>query len=171
MLDKRLLTAAVLAVTAAALTPQLGRAQAANPWECRMLPGGYWQFPNVQWPSDRLYFTGTDDFLNYHVHYPNGGRDSYLVTPADLVWANNPGTSVIEVRLPTNDAAVTVNGVEQKNYGKLRRMATPVLTSGGVYEILVGWYGEDGKPNKETRSIKVQPGDRVFVDFTKPEKK
>jgi uncharacterized protein (TIGR03000 family) len=168
----RLGWAGVAVIAALAVLPSAARAQWSNPWECRMLPGGYWQYPNVQWPSDRLFFTGSDDFGHYRVHYPGSGRDKYTVTAADIAWLNDNRVAVIEVRLPSDDAGVSVNGVEQLHTGLMRRMATPPLEPGkNTYEVTAQWYGKDDKLVKDTRTVKVSPGERIIIDFTKPEQK
>jgi uncharacterized protein (TIGR03000 family) len=165
MVGKRLVAVGV--VVAAALAPAAARAQC--PSDCRMLPGGYWQYPNVHWPSDVLYFTGTGGHGNYRVHYPGGGGDTYRVTPADIAWVNDRRVAVIEVELPQDDALVTVNGEPQAQVGPSRRYATPPLEPGqSVYEITAEWRDRDDKPVKDERVVRVSPGDRVLVDFTKP---
>jgi uncharacterized protein (TIGR03000 family) len=98
---------------------------------------------------------------------PDSGKYSYGV--------NKPPTSdenrvLIEVRLPQSDAEVWFQGSKTKQTGTKRAFRSPPLSPGReyVYEIRVRWSGK-GKEATQTRSVPVQAGQRVTVDFTRPE--
>jgi uncharacterized protein (TIGR03000 family) len=137
------------------LTPASGRAQ-------------YWYYPNSHWPARDLFFTSGDGMGNYRVYYPMGRGDSYLVQPADLKWVNNPDTVLVEVRVPTDDSEVTVEGKVMVRQGTVRRYVSPSLVSGAryVYEVRASWVENEVEIN-ETRRISVRAGQRVTVDFTR----
>lgn len=133
-----------------------------------MPPYGPWYYPNVNWPSPFYHFTSTDGLGAYRVYYPFGNGDSYLVTPADLIWVRRRATTaLVEVRVPTVDAAVTVEGVLTTQQGAMRRFATPPLAPGEsfVYEIQARWVGAEQVITR-TQRVTVRAGQRVVVDFT-----
>jgi uncharacterized protein (TIGR03000 family) len=156
MFGKRFLLQVFLACAAAVLLmPSAGRAQ-------------YWYYPNSHWPARDVYFTSGDGMGNYRVYYPMGRGNSYVVQSADLKWVNNPDTVLVEVRVPTDDSEVTVEGKVMPRQGTMRRYVSPSLEGGRVYyyEVRASWVQEDKEVN-ETRRVPVRAGQRVIVDFTK----
>jgi uncharacterized protein (TIGR03000 family) len=167
MFGKRLL--ARLALSVAALGVLAPAAPAGDWfWYPQALFHRPWDWPNSHWPSYYLFSTGTDFYGYYSVHYPMGGEDTYLVTPADIKWMRHPGTALIEIRVPYADAAVTFNGKRMYREGRLRRFVTPKLEADShyTYEVQASWLDDTGKDVKQTKQVKVAAGQRVLVDFT-----
>jgi len=75
----------------------------------------------------------------------------------------------IEVRVP-DDAEVFFDNTATKQTGANRSFMTPPLEKGTYsFEVSVRWMA-DGKAHKETRNIRLTPGQTVNVDFRVPEK-
>src|SRR5581483_2905021 len=85
MFGKHMLTRLVLSV--AALVVLVPVAPASDWfWYPQALFYRPWDWPISHWPSNYLFFTGTGYYGYYSVHYPMGGENSYIVTPADIKW-------------------------------------------------------------------------------------
>jgi uncharacterized protein (TIGR03000 family) len=169
MFGKHMLTRLVL--SAAALVVLVPVAPASDWfWYPQALFYRPWDWPNSHWPSYYLFFTGTGYYGYYSVHYPMGGENSYIVTPADIKWIRDPSKALIEVRVPYADAALSFDGKRMYREGRLRRFVTPKLETGTpyTYEIQASWLDDSGRDIKQTKQVKVAPGARVLVDFTQP---
>jgi uncharacterized protein (TIGR03000 family) len=169
MFGKRFLSRLVLSV--AALVVVAPAAPAGDWfWYPQLLFDRPWDWPNSHWPSYYLYFTGTNYYGYYSVHYPMGGEDKYTVTPADIKWIRDPNKALVEVRVPFFDATVFFDGQRMFREGVRRRYVTPKLEpgSGYTYEIRAAWIDEAGNDVRQTRTVRVAPGQRVVVDFNEP---
>ena len=73
----------------------------------------------------------------------------------------------LEVRLPTPDAAVVVNGADTKSVGPVRTFASGPLSASRdyVFEVTATWV-RAGQTFTETRRVVGRGGDKVPVDFT-----
>jgi uncharacterized protein (TIGR03000 family) len=78
---------------------------------------------------------------------------------------------VVTIRVPSPDAEVWFDGQRTRQEGAQRLFESPALHPGKYsYQIRAKWR-QNGKNMEETRTVQVQPGDRVTVDFTSPEQK
>jgi uncharacterized protein (TIGR03000 family) len=77
-------------------------------------------------------------------------------------------TATITVLVPV-DAEVYFDGTPTTQTGTRRVFYTPALAAGAnyTYSIRAAWT-EDGRPVQQTRTVPVQAGARVSVDFTSP---
>jgi uncharacterized protein (TIGR03000 family) len=167
MFGKRLLSRLALSVAA------LGVLAPAAPagdwfWYPQALFYRPWDWSNSYWPSNYLYFTGSNFFAYYAVHYPMGGEDTYIVTPADIKWVRDQRKALLEIRVPYADAALTFDGKRMYREGRMRRFVTPKLEAGSryTYEVQASWLDDSGKDVKQTKQVQVAAGQRVLVDFT-----
>jgi uncharacterized protein (TIGR03000 family) len=73
--------------------------------------------------------------------------------------------AAIEIRVPA-DAALWFDGYKSSQVGPVRKFSTPPLKSGQnyAYDIRARWT-VNGAPVEQTRTVVVQPGERVQVDF------
>ena len=115
------------------------------------------------------------------VYYGNGGRVSYypnqqVVPQSELVPAPSNRSSVetqtnvgvINFRAPT-DAQIWVDGQLVNRSGDAWRYTTPSLRTGQrqSYQVKGSWK-VDGRTVNQTRTVTVQPGGQMTVDFTQP---
>lgn len=112
------------------------------------------------------------------VYYGNGGRTSYypnqqVVPQGELVPApsNKTGETqtnvgVIDFRAPA-DAQIWVDGQLVNRTGDAWRYTTPSLRNGQrqSYQVKASW-NVDGRIVSQTRTVTVEPGGRMNVDFT-----
>jgi uncharacterized protein (TIGR03000 family) len=114
-------------------------------------PGGYTTVPD-------FYGDSPDESNSYST------KPTTAVLPA--VEGNN---AVIHVRVPLALAEVTFDGHPTTSTGLNRVYTTPELTPGKTYTYSVTVnYSSGGLPRSETRAVRVQAGQSVSVDFTKP---
>jgi uncharacterized protein (TIGR03000 family) len=130
-----------------------------------------WDYPNGHWPSYYLYSTNTDYYGYYVVHSPMGGESTYTVTPADIALLRDPRRGLVEIRVPDIYAEITVDGRHMFREGPRRRYVSPPLEAGEryVYEVKATWYDDNEKEVRQTRKVRIRAGERVVVDFTRPE--
>jgi uncharacterized protein (TIGR03000 family) len=71
----------------------------------------------------------------------------------------------VMVRVPASDAQVWFDDHRTQQTGTQRNFDSPSLESGTYsYKIRAKWR-QDGKDKEQTRTVRVQPGQRVTVDF------
>jgi len=89
--------------------------------------------------------------------------------------ANRPAretdtSATVNLELPVADAEVWVQGKKWDGTGTARRFVSPPLDSGDKYTYTFqGRWLRDGREVKDSRSVDVYAGDRVTLDFTRPE--
>jgi uncharacterized protein (TIGR03000 family) len=72
------------------------------------------------------------------------------------------------VFLPRPDAELWVEGQKTRSSGPTRRFVSPPLQPGKyTYRFQARW-SESGTLMELTREVRVQPGDRITVDFAGP---
>jgi uncharacterized protein (TIGR03000 family) len=76
-------------------------------------------------------------------------------------------TAHIQVQLPNGKAVVEFQGVKTSQTGMMRNFVSPPLADGDYTYTIVARWMVDGKQHTEKKSVTVQPGSTVFVDFTK----
>jgi uncharacterized protein (TIGR03000 family) len=76
---------------------------------------------------------------------------------------------VARVQVPTADAKLWIEGQQMESQGLERRFVSPPIEPGFsyVYTIRAQW-SDNGKPMDQTREVRVRPGERITVDFTRP---
>jgi uncharacterized protein (TIGR03000 family) len=87
--------------------------------------------------------------------------------PADLT----PQAVTLEVKVPNPAAEVFVEGGKTRSVGLDRTFVSPKMEAGTryTYEVMARWT-QDGKEVEQTRRVPVRAGEKVVVDFTRPEK-
>jgi uncharacterized protein (TIGR03000 family) len=133
--------------------------------------------------ADRRFFgrrRGGDNYYNDGYYYGDnqGSYRSYYSPDGSRVggyeeseMANDSvvGKGVlISMRVPA-DAQVTFDGEKTKQTGTFRQFLSPALEGKGpfTYQIKVSWT-ENGAPVTRTRSLNVQPGQRLMVNMMQP---
>jgi uncharacterized protein (TIGR03000 family) len=96
-----------------------------------------------------------------NVEYKDSVRRQVFDQPEDL------GRVVVTVRLPSTDADVWFEDYRTNQRGIERVFESAPLAPGSYsYRIRAKWQ-QDGKDMEETRTIRVQPGQRRVVDFSR----
>jgi uncharacterized protein (TIGR03000 family) len=82
-----------------------------------------------------------------------------------------PQAVTLEVKVPNPAAEVFIEGGRTRSVGLDRTFVSPKLEPGTryTYEVKARWT-DNGKEVEQTRRVPVHAGERVTVDFTKPEK-
>jgi len=97
---------------------------------------------------------------------------STTITPMTTPRQSNyPATDQpvrLQVRVPVANAEVLFDGNKTTQAGTLREFVSPPLAAQGsfTYVITARWM-ENGQPVERVRTVQVQAGQRVMVDFTK----
>lgn len=98
-------------------------------------------------------------------------RGNVLPRPMELLpppapKLDKPAAMEIEVRLPSDDARVFIDGEATKSTGAVRTFATPVKTHAETmaYDIRAEWK-IDGLTTTHTKRVIGQPGEKVVVEF------
>jgi uncharacterized protein (TIGR03000 family) len=114
-----------------------------------------------------------------YVDYSAGDYRSFYPKVTDLAPpdkapaadAPNTGGAVVkvDVRVPA-DAELWFEGQKTNQTGAERTFQSPPLEPGQkyVYDVRARWK-ENGKEVEQTRKVRVRAGERVTVDFTKPD--
>lgn len=91
-------------------------------------------------------------------------RPELVPPPAPLL--DKPKAMEIEVRLPSGDARVFIDGEATKSSGIVRMFSTPEQTRADAltYDIRAEWK-VDGLTTTHTKRISGRPGERVVVEF------
>ncbi|HJZ95891.1 MAG TPA: TIGR03000 domain-containing protein [Candidatus Solibacter sp.] len=111
----------------------------------------------------RNYTYGTPTY-NYQSAYPSESTSG--MTPAVQ------GTRVLAtIRLPGADAQLWIEGKEMGAGGLARSFVSPPLEQGTYTYTFRAKWTENGKQMDQTREVKVRPGDRIAVDFTRSERR
>ena len=134
----------------------------------------YWYGDNWPYPG---YFVGT-----YHgaPFFPGDGtpgsrkssgseRSSYYSYGA--TDRTNADTALVNVRLPDAGAEVWIEGKATRQQGTEREFISPPLDPARTYtyEVRARWTDSNGQAHDETRTVRVQPGQQVTVDFSQPQ--
>jgi len=105
-------------------------------------------------------------------YYNNGGYSPsyYYAAPDTESFAPaNDMTVHMLVRVPVPDAEIWFAGDKTQQTGVAREFQSPPLDAGRTftYEVRARWK-ENGREVNQTRSVKVQAGQWLTVDFTNP---
>jgi len=127
--------------------------------------GGYYSSPyyygNYAVPSTSYYYDPAPA-----IRYPD--PSVRVIPPAENTTGLAEAT--VDVRVPASDALIWVDGNPTKQSGMDRSYVTPLLPTkeAHAYNFRARWMGKDGMV-EETRRVEVRGGDRVMVDFTRPQ--
>jgi len=78
----------------------------------------------------------------------------------------------IRVLLPTAEAELWVDGARKASAGTVRTVEfTPKNAGGRSQYVIEALWPQDGQVIKDTRVVDGHPGDRITVDFTRPDPK
>ena len=78
--------------------------------------------------------------------------------------------ALIVVKLPTDDAKLTIDGDATKATGQVRRFVTPALKAGSTYSyVFAATWIENGKKQKSEQKVRFKAGQVVEVTFPPPE--
>lgn len=94
---------------------------------------------------------------------PIGNAEQY--TSTSKLDALNDNRAHITIRVPDENAVLTVNGLQMASTGKERYFQSPELTSGEYsYDVKAQWQ-VNGKPVTETKKVLVRPNTQSYVNF------
>jgi uncharacterized protein (TIGR03000 family) len=126
-------------------------------------PSYIYPYPNYYYSLPSYYYTSPSYYYGYSppsAYVPD--YSSTLVTPTPAASSVS-----IDVRLPVADAEVWFEGDKTKQTGTLRSFVSPALKPGApyTYHVKARWQ-VDGTPFEQSRTVVVQAGQAVTVDFT-----
>ena len=139
---------------------------------------GYDGYRGSDWYG-RGYYSGYSPYRSYYYRdyprsyyvYPSTWYEEYPTTTQTYESYYPPvqatTTARIHVRVEDPNAEIWFNGTSTRQRGTERAFDTPPMTSGyrHTYEIRARWMGPDGQMIDRTRTIDVQPGQELTVDF------
>jgi uncharacterized protein (TIGR03000 family) len=98
-----------------------------------------------------------------------GYRAPILPPPVTMAPPRDATQVHAEVRLPTSNAELWVEGQKTTSTGTWRRFSSPPLVPGEryVYEFRARWF-DNGREVLQSRKVPVQAGEQIIVDFTTP---
>jgi uncharacterized protein (TIGR03000 family) len=99
-------------------------------------------------------------------HTPSQQSMSFYFTPSVDRSNAHPNAAAIDVMVSPN-AKLWVDGVETRQQGTARFFESPPLVPGKTYtyDVKAVWMDENGKKVERHRTIEVQAGSHVTVDF------
>jgi uncharacterized protein (TIGR03000 family) len=91
---------------------------------------------------------------------------AYYYSPEGVARAPE-NAALVTVRVPTADAQVWFNNAATRRTGTERQFVSPQLAAGPnySYEVRALWRA-NGRTVEQTRTVRVNPGQAVTVDFT-----
>jgi len=109
---------------------------------------------------------------NYYGNYSNGYAPGYYSDSSTYAPSMNyrdssyvdPNAAAITVLVPDANAQVWFDDAPTTQRGTERIFHTPALQQAGTYTIKARW-NENGRAIDQTRTVQVQPGQPVTVDF------
>jgi len=111
-------------------------------------PAGYSYAPDYSYPD------------NYVTPAPDYRQSSYV----------DPNAATVTVRVPNADAQVWFDDAPTQQRGMERVFHTPALQQAGTYTLKARW--NDGTRNiDQQRTVRVEPGQSVVIDFRAPPQK
>jgi len=92
----------------------------------------------------------------------------YYGAPADAAVEQSNARVTANFRMPAADAELFVEGQRMEGSGMTRQFVSPPLDADGsfTYHFEARW-DDNGKERKATKAVRVHPGDRVTVDFSR----
>jgi len=152
-------------------------------------PYGGWGglYSAYSYPSYRYAYSSPSTYSSYS--YPSYSyytpSYSYAAQPSTYAYQGTPASYQsfyppesaaqdndvhVRVAVPSPDAEVWFEGVPTQQKGTMREFESPPLTPGQnyTYHVRARWM-ENGQPRDQTRSIVVQAGQHVNVDFNVPD--
>jgi uncharacterized protein (TIGR03000 family) len=115
-------------------------------------------------------YRNSNDGFNRSFYPPNSDDDQFNQQQrrqGDLDRDNRQDQAFVTVRVPSPDAQVWFDDHRTQQGGMQRMFETPSLESGNYsYKVRAKWR-QDGKDMDQTRTVRVQPGQRVMVDFAR----
>jgi uncharacterized protein (TIGR03000 family) len=83
-------------------------------------------------------------------------------------YSGPPNAVLLDVRVPTPDAQILIDGAPTRIRGMLRQFVSPPLEPGKVYSYeLTAKYFENGEERTRTIKQEVLPGQQYTFDFTR----
>jgi len=129
-----------------------------------LYPYGYGYSPWYRYPRyyDDYGYDNAPGYYEYQSAYPPADNGYDATIDSTRVTA--------KVLLPSPDARLWVEDQEMNSGATRRQFVSPPLEEGRyVYNFRAQWQ-DNGRTMDEKRQVKVHPGDRITVDFTRPEK-
>ncbi len=127
----------------------------------------YYSYPSYGYDYGYQYAPSYDMYqspgYSYESAYPPDYSSGMMSDMATRVAAT--------IRLPSPNATLWIEGQQMSSQGQTRRFVSPALDPNEryTYTFRAEWTDPNGKKVDQTRSLKVYPGDRITVDFNRPE--
>jgi uncharacterized protein (TIGR03000 family) len=134
--------------------------------------GYYYGYPGYDYGYGYPYYASSYDYgPSYSDVVPAVPSDSYYapdssgMPPAEF---ENPNVANLQILVPEN-AQLWIEGVREDPSGTVRQFYSPPLHPGQTYtyHIRARWMDASGKTVDRTKSVDVQAGSRIGVDFNR----
>ena len=119
--------------------------------------GGYY-YPSYSYGSGPYYYSDYYSTPTYYYPTPT------YATDARPSYYSDPGSASVTVLVPNADAQIWFDETLTTQRGMQRIYYTPPMQQAGTYTVKARWT-MNGRPVDQTRSVRVQPGQSVTVDF------
>jgi uncharacterized protein (TIGR03000 family) len=130
--------------------------------------GGWGAYPQATTYITPVVYTVTTPSSTYQRDVPTEPRMRPAVWPA-IPYRNAPATDArafLDLRVPSESAEVSLNGVPMQQSGTNRHFMTPPLAPGKyTFDVRVSWRDAAGKQMTRTRQVEVRPGESQTLDF------
>jgi uncharacterized protein (TIGR03000 family) len=126
-------------------------------------PNGFWggYYPEFYYAPDYYYPSAPS-----YGYYPQYSESPVVVPPvAADSWPQLDQRVTARISVPTEDAQLWIEGEEMSGQGSSRLFVSPPLEPGKYTYYFRSRWSENGKTMDRTKKVKVQPGDRISVDF------
>jgi uncharacterized protein (TIGR03000 family) len=126
---------------------------------------GYWPWW-YRYPGYSVYGYSYDYLPGYYSY-----QSAYPVPEANYETApvEDAARVTAVVQVPAPDAQLWVEGQEMGTRGSSRVFVSPPLEEGRYSYTFEARWQENGRNMDEKRQVSVHPGDRITVDFTRPQ--
>jgi uncharacterized protein (TIGR03000 family) len=129
----------------------------------------YAYYPSTSYyayPAYSSYYVAPSYASSYPSTYTYPDNAGYSTAPSTGLVTAGANTGVIEVRLPDANGEVWFDGQKMQQTGAVRSFTTPPLDPGShTYQVTAAW-SQDGRVVTQERTVRVQAGESVRVDFT-----
>ena len=126
-------------------------------------PYGFWggYYPEFYY-APGYYYPSTPSYD----YYPEYSESPVVIPQMDAEsWPQLDQRVSARISLPTAEAQLWIEGEEMSGQGSSRLFVSPPLEPGKYTYYFRSRWSENGKTVDRTKKVKVQPGDRISVDF------
>jgi uncharacterized protein (TIGR03000 family) len=127
---------------------------------------GYWggYYPDYYYDSDAYGYAGPRVY-NYLPQY-SGDYEPIYARDEFNSWEHADQRVMARIILPDPKAQLWIEGQEMDSGGATRSFVSPPLETGKYTYTFRARWSQGGQTAEQTKAVRVQPGDRITVDFT-----